>query len=77
MVLMFWVDSLVLRSKYEEGAGLRQGNRLLFELQVGHGPRPRGIWDLRLLLLIITWERKVRFVTTLFIFGIRPALPLY
>lgn len=47
---------LVLRAKYEEGAGFRQGNSFLLQLQVGHGSGPRADGNFGLHLLIIPYN---------------------
>lgn len=47
---------LVLRSKYEKGAGFRQRNSFLLQLQVGHWSGPRADGNFRLHLLIIPYS---------------------
>lgn len=47
---------LVLRAKYEKGAGFRQRNSFLLQLQVGHGSGPRADGNFRLHLLIIPYN---------------------
>lgn len=47
---------LVLRAKYEKGAGFRQGNGFLLQLQVGHWSGPRADGNVRLHLLVISYN---------------------
>lgn len=47
---------LVLGAKYEKGAGFRQRNSLLLQLQVGHRSGPRADGNFRLHLLIIPYD---------------------
>lgn len=47
---------LILRAKNEKGAGFRQRNSFLLQLQVGHWSGPRADGNFRLYLLIISYS---------------------
>lgn len=47
---------LVLRAKNEKGAGFRQRNSFLLQLQVSHWSGPRTDGNFRLYLLIISYS---------------------
>lgn len=47
---------LVLRAKNKKGAGFRQWNSFLLQLQVGHWSGPRADGNFRLYLLIISYS---------------------
>lgn len=47
---------LVLRAKNEEGAGFGQWDSFFLQLQISHRPRSRADGDIRLFLLVITYD---------------------
>lgn len=47
---------LVLRAKNEEGAGLGQWDSFFLQLQISHRPRSGADGDIRLFLLVVTYD---------------------
>lgn len=47
---------LVLRAKNEEGAGFGQWDSFFLQLQISHRPRSGADGDIRLFLLVVTYD---------------------